>query len=51
MGNNICGLYTHRVTKGDNKARNQQRNWETIIQTFGILTQSIILDPHKKCIR
>lgn len=36
------------VTKGDNKARNQQRNWETIIQTFGILTQPIILEPPTK---
>ena len=32
------------VTKGDSKERNQQRNWETIIQTFGILTQPIILE-------
>lgn len=32
------------VTRGDSKARNQQRNWETIIQTFGILTQPIILE-------
>ena len=35
------------ITKGDNKARNQQRNWETIIQTFGILTQPIILESQK----
>lgn len=32
------------ITKGDSKERNQQRNWETIIQTFGILTQPIILE-------
>ncbi len=32
------------ITRGDSKARNQQRNWETIIQTFGILTQPIILE-------
>ena len=32
------------VTKGDSKQRNQQRNWETIIQTFGILTQPILLE-------
>ena len=32
------------VTKGDSKERNQQRNWETIIQTFGILTQPILLE-------
>ena len=32
------------VTRGDSKERNQQRNWETILQTFGILTQPIILE-------
>jgi len=32
------------VTRGYSKARNQQRNWETIIQTVGILTQPIILE-------
>jgi len=32
------------VTRGDSKKRNQQRNWETIIQTIGILTQPIILE-------
>ena len=32
------------VTKGDSKERNQQRNWETVIQTFGILTQPILLE-------
>jgi len=32
------------VTRGDSKGRNQQRNWETILQTTGILTQPIILE-------
>ena len=32
------------VTRGESKQRNQQRNWETILQTFGILTQPIILE-------
>ena len=32
------------VTRGDSKSRNQQRNWETVIQTVGILTQPIILE-------
>ena len=31
------------VTRGDGKTRNQQRNWETVLQTVGILTQPIIL--------
>ena len=32
------------VTRGDSKERNQQRNWETVLQTIGILTQPIILE-------
>jgi len=31
------------VTRGDGKSRNQQRNWETVLQTVGILTQPIVL--------
>lgn len=32
------------VIRGDSKERNQQRNWETVIQTVGILTQAVILE-------
>lgn len=32
------------ITKGVSKARNQQRNWETVLQTIGILTQPVILE-------
>jgi len=32
------------VTRGTSKQRNQQRNWETVIQTVGILTQAVILE-------
>jgi len=31
------------VTVGNSKERNQQRNWETVIQTAGLLTQPIVL--------
>jgi len=31
------------VTKGQSLARNQQRNWETVLQIFGLLAQPIIL--------
>lgn len=31
------------VTKGDSKERNQQRNWETVLQVLGLKTQPIIL--------
>ena len=30
------------VTRGDSKERNQQRNWETILQVLGLKTQPII---------
>tara|TARA_B100000989_G_scaffold175846_1_gene131936 strand:- start:13459 stop:13923 length:465 start_codon:yes stop_codon:yes gene_type:complete len=32
------------VTRGDSIERNQQRNWDTILQTIGILTQPIVLE-------
>jgi len=31
------------VTRGESLARNQQRNWETILQIFGLLTQPVVL--------
>ena len=31
------------VTKGDNSKRDQQRNWETVLQVLGLKTQPIIL--------
>ena len=31
------------VTRGESLARNQQRNWETVLQTFGLLTQPLVL--------
>jgi hypothetical protein len=31
------------VTRGESLARNQQRNWETVLQIFGLLSQPIIL--------
>ena len=30
------------VTRGDSKERNQQRNWETVLQVMGLKTQPII---------
>lgn len=32
------------VTRGDNKLRNQQRNWDTVLQIFGLLTQPLVLE-------
>jgi hypothetical protein len=31
------------VTRGESLARNQQRNWETVLQIFGLQTQPVIL--------
>ena len=31
------------VTRGESLARNQQRNWETVLQIFGLLTQPVVL--------
>jgi hypothetical protein len=31
------------VTRGESIARNQQRNWETVLQIFGLLTQPVVL--------
>jgi hypothetical protein len=35
------------VTRGQSKQRDQQRNWETILQVLGLRTQPIILHPPK----
>lgn len=36
------------VTKGDSKERNQQRNWETVLQVLSLKTQPIIdIGPDK----
>jgi hypothetical protein len=36
------------ITRGDSKERNQQRNWETVLQVLGLKTQPIILlQPEK----
>tara|TARA_S200002703_G_scaffold108610_1_gene94409 strand:- start:974 stop:1447 length:474 start_codon:yes stop_codon:yes gene_type:complete len=35
------------ITRGSGKERNQQRNWETVLQTVGILTQPIVLELPK----
>jgi hypothetical protein len=32
------------VTRGESKFRNQQRNWDTVLQIFGLLTQPIVLE-------
>ena len=31
------------ITKGDSLIRNQQRNWETVLQVLGLKTQPIII--------
>ena len=31
------------ITRGDSKERNQQRNWETVLQVLGLKTQPTIL--------
>lgn len=31
------------VTRGEGQERNQQRNWETVLQIFGLLTQPVVL--------
>ena len=36
------------VTRGDGLQRNQQRNWETVLQTFGLLTQPQIIQYPEK---
>ena len=36
------------VIRGEGLKRNQQRNWETVLQTFGLLTQPIILELPEK---
>jgi len=32
------------VTRGESKFRNQQRNWDTVMQIFGLLTQPLVLE-------
>ena len=43
-GITLVDITSTGITRGDSKERNQQRNWETVIQTIGILTQPIILE-------
>jgi hypothetical protein len=38
------------VTRGESLVRNQQRNWETVLQIFGLQTQPVILQlPEEHC--
>ena len=34
-----------KVTKGDSLQRDQQRNWETVLQLLGLKTQALIVRP------
>jgi len=42
-GVSLVDITATGVTRGEGLVRNQQRNWETLLQTFGILTQPIVL--------
>ena len=42
-GVSLVDITATGVTRGHRKERNQQRNWETVIQTAGLLTQPIVL--------
>mgnify|MGYP001265397135 FL=1 len=42
-GISLVDITTTGVTRGEGKQRNQQRNWETVLQTIGILTQPTVL--------
>jgi hypothetical protein len=42
-GVSLVDITATGVTRGHGKERNQQRNWETVLQTAGLLTQPIIL--------
>jgi hypothetical protein len=42
LGVTLVDITATGVTRGDDKKRNQQRNWETVLQMFGLLTQPII---------
>lgn len=42
-GISLVDITATGVTRGESKQRNQQRNWETVLQTVGILTQPIVL--------
>lgn len=36
------------VTRGDSKERNQQRNWESVLQVLGLKTQPIIWETPER---
>ena len=42
-GISLVDITATGVTRGHGKQRNQQRNWETVLQTVGLLTQPIVL--------
>ena len=42
-GISLVDITNTGVTRGDSKERNQQRNWETVLQAAGLLTQVVIL--------
>lgn len=42
-GISLVDITETNVTRGNSKQRNQQRNWETVIQTAGLLTQAVVL--------
>ena len=42
-GVSLVDITNTGVTRGNGKQRNQQRNWETVLQTAGILTQIVVL--------
>ncbi len=42
-GISLVDITATGVTRGEGKQRNQQRNWETVLQTIGILTQPTVL--------
>ena len=47
QGISLVDITATGVTRGNSKERNQQRNWETVQQTVGILTQISILQAPK----
>jgi len=47
-GISFVDISVTNVLKGNSKERNQQRNWETVLQTIGLLSQPIILQEPEK---
>lgn len=43
IGHTLVDITSTGALSSDNKSRNQQRNWETVVQTLGLRTQTFML--------